>query len=80
MALFDSGAGWAGGPNPDPAAEVWLQATPQFLGSSLKELQSRWPTKKMVKWESDSEKPERCELKALGSISPNLDLSKLLNS
>lgn len=45
--LFDSSAGWAGGPFPDPAAS-WLQATPQFLRNSLQELQKRWPTKKMV--------------------------------
>ncbi|KXN92057.1 Beta-glucosidase 1A [Leucoagaricus sp. SymC.cos] len=45
--LFDSSGGWAGGPNPDPLAESWLQATPQFLRQSLRELQSRWPTKKM---------------------------------
>jgi beta-glucosidase len=46
--LFDSNAGWAGGPNPDPAAESWLLATPQVLRPYLKELQTRWPTNKMV--------------------------------
>lgn len=46
--LFDSNGGWAGGPSPDPLSETWLQATPQFLRESLKELQKRWPTKKMV--------------------------------
>jgi len=45
--LLDSSAGWAAGPNPDPASESWLQATPQFLRSSLKDMQKRWPTKKM---------------------------------
>lgn len=44
---FDSMGGWAGGPEPDPLSEAWLQATPQFLRQSLRELQSRWPTKKM---------------------------------
>ncbi|RDB25895.1 Beta-glucosidase 7 [Hypsizygus marmoreus] len=45
--LFDSSAGWAAGPSPDPLSDAWLQATPNFLRDSLKELQKRWPTKKM---------------------------------
>ncbi|KAF9466011.1 glycoside hydrolase family 1 protein [Collybia nuda] len=45
--LFDSGAGWAAGPSPDPLSESWLQATPNFLRGTLKDLQKRWPTKKM---------------------------------
>ncbi|KAF5370941.1 hypothetical protein D9615_009790 [Tricholomella constricta] len=45
--LFDSNAGWAAGPSPDPLSEAWLQATPNFLRESLRELQKRWPTKKM---------------------------------
>ncbi|TFK32364.1 glycoside hydrolase superfamily [Crucibulum laeve] len=43
---FDSNAGWAAGPSGDPLTD-WLQATPNFLRGSLKELQKRWPTKKM---------------------------------
>ncbi|KAF8656651.1 hypothetical protein AX16_002456 [Volvariella volvacea WC 439] len=43
---FDSGAGWAAGPSPDPRTN-WLQATPQFLRESLKELLRRWPSKKL---------------------------------
>jgi len=45
--LFDSNAGWANGPSPDPASDAWLQATPNFLRASLRALQTRWPTKKM---------------------------------
>ncbi|KAF8066627.1 glycoside hydrolase superfamily [Lyophyllum atratum] len=45
--LFDSNAGWAAGPSPDPLSDAWLQATPNFLRASLKELQKRWPTNKM---------------------------------
>ncbi|KAJ8507773.1 hypothetical protein ONZ45_g9889 [Pleurotus djamor] len=44
--LFDSHAGWAAGPSPDPLSG-WLQATPGFLRDSLKELQKRWPTNKI---------------------------------
>lgn len=45
--LFDSNAGWAAGPSPDPLSETWLQATPNFLRASLRDLQRRWPTEKM---------------------------------
>ncbi|EGO20047.1 glycoside hydrolase family 1 protein [Serpula lacrymans var. lacrymans S7.9] len=45
--LYDSNAGWAVGPSPDPASNSWLQATPQNLRGYLKELQTRWPTDKM---------------------------------
>ncbi|GLB40933.1 putative glycosyl hydrolase 1 family protein [Lyophyllum shimeji] len=45
--LFDSNAGWAGGPNPDPLLDAWLQPTPNYVRSSLQQLQTRWPTKKM---------------------------------
>lgn len=41
--------GWSVGPNPDPDSISWLQATPQNLRYSLRELQSRWPTNKMVR-------------------------------
>ncbi|KAF9002467.1 glycoside hydrolase family 1 protein [Cyathus striatus] len=47
VVLFDSNAGWAAGPSPDPLSDSWLQATPNFLRRSLKALQTRWPTKKM---------------------------------
>jgi Glycosyl hydrolase family 1 len=46
--LYDSNAGWAAGPNPDPLSATWLQATPNQLRPYLKEVQKRWPTKKMV--------------------------------
>ncbi|KAF8235239.1 glycoside hydrolase [Tricholoma matsutake] len=45
--LYDSGAGWAAGASPDPLAAIWLQATPNGLRAYLRELQKRWPTKKM---------------------------------
>ncbi|KAF8900765.1 glycoside hydrolase superfamily [Gymnopilus junonius] len=38
--------GWAAGISPDPVSD-WLQATPNFLRQSLRDLQARWPTKKM---------------------------------
>ncbi|KAJ7613021.1 glycoside hydrolase superfamily [Roridomyces roridus] len=47
VVLFDSNAGWAAGISPDPLSETWLQATPNTLRSYLKDLQTRWPTKKM---------------------------------
>ncbi|KAG6848242.1 hypothetical protein H0H93_002010 [Arthromyces matolae] len=47
VVLYDSNAGWAAGPSPDPLSAGWLQATPNFLRASLLELQSRWPTNKM---------------------------------
>ncbi|KAJ7267247.1 glycoside hydrolase superfamily [Mycena rebaudengoi] len=47
VVLFDSNAGWATGISPDPLADSWLQATPNFLRQYLKELQVRWPSKKM---------------------------------
>ncbi|KAG6831012.1 hypothetical protein H0H92_013199 [Tricholoma furcatifolium] len=45
VVLYDTN-GWAAGPNPDPLTS-WLQATPNFVRGSLKDLQERWPTKKM---------------------------------
>ncbi|KAF9560791.1 glycoside hydrolase [Agrocybe pediades] len=45
--LFDSNAGWAIGVTPDPASQDWLQATPNFVRQSLKDLHTRWPSKKM---------------------------------
>ncbi|KDR79471.1 hypothetical protein GALMADRAFT_223675 [Galerina marginata CBS 339.88] len=45
--LFDSNAGWAGGLSPDPASDSWLQAQPNNLRQLLRDLQTRWPTKKM---------------------------------
>ncbi|KAF8964495.1 glycoside hydrolase family 1 protein [Flammula alnicola] len=39
--------GWAAGISPDPLSDSWLQATPNFLRQSLRDLQARWPTKKM---------------------------------
>ncbi|KAF8882139.1 glycoside hydrolase superfamily [Infundibulicybe gibba] len=47
VVLFDSNAGWAAGPSPDPLSDDWLQATPNTLRESLRALQTRWPTKKM---------------------------------
>ncbi|KAF9466012.1 glycoside hydrolase superfamily [Collybia nuda] len=47
VVLVDSNAGWAAGLNPDPLSDTWLQATPNFLRESLRQLQKRWPTKKM---------------------------------
>ncbi|KAG5653222.1 hypothetical protein H0H81_001699 [Sphagnurus paluster] len=46
--LYDSNSGWAAGPSPDPLSDEWLQATPNTLRQSLRELQKRWPTKKLV--------------------------------
>ncbi|TFK70266.1 glycoside hydrolase [Pluteus cervinus] len=43
---YDSNAGWAAGWTPDPLMD-WLQATPNFLVDSLKELKRRWPYKKI---------------------------------
>ncbi|KAG7088776.1 hypothetical protein E1B28_012742 [Marasmius oreades] len=42
---FDTG-GWSVGVSADPAAP-WLQATPGLLRGALREMQKRWPTKKM---------------------------------
>lgn len=49
VVLFDSSAGWATGISPDPLSDSWLQATPNTLRSYLKGVQTRWPTKKMVR-------------------------------
>ncbi|KAL0578183.1 hypothetical protein V5O48_003814 [Marasmius crinis-equi] len=48
--------GWANGVSADPAAD-WLQATPNLLRQSLRELQERWPTKKMYISEFGFEEP-----------------------
>lgn len=47
--LYDSNAGWAVGPSPDPASNSWLQATPQMLRGYLQQLVERWPSPKMVR-------------------------------
>ncbi|KAF9471973.1 glycoside hydrolase family 1 protein [Pholiota conissans] len=39
--------GWAAGLSPDPLSDTWLQATPNFVRQNLKELHTRWPSKKM---------------------------------
>lgn len=46
--MYDSNAGWAVGPSPDPLSNSWLQATPQFVRSSFKQLRERWNFTKMV--------------------------------
>ncbi|EIM91310.1 glycoside hydrolase family 1 protein [Stereum hirsutum FP-91666 SS1] len=45
--MYDSNAGWAVGPSPDPLSNSWLQATPQFVRSSFKQLRERWNFTKM---------------------------------
>ncbi|KAH7925162.1 glycoside hydrolase [Leucogyrophana mollusca] len=55
--LYDSNAGWAVGPSPDPASDSWLQATPQMLRGYLKQLQERWPTDKMYISEFGMDEP-----------------------
>ncbi|KAH7909566.1 glycoside hydrolase family 1 protein [Hygrophoropsis aurantiaca] len=55
--LYDSNAGWAVGPSPDPASDSWLQATPQMLRGYLQQLHARWPTNKMYISEFGMDEP-----------------------
>ncbi|KAL0061819.1 hypothetical protein AAF712_011337 [Marasmius tenuissimus] len=48
--------GWANGVSADPMGS-WLQATPNLLRESLRELQRRWPTEKMYISEFGFEEP-----------------------
>lgn len=48
VVLYDTN-GWAAGLSPDPLSDTWLQATPNFARENLRQLHSRWPTKKMVR-------------------------------
>ncbi|KIJ59188.1 glycoside hydrolase family 1 protein [Hydnomerulius pinastri MD-312] len=57
VVLYDSNAGWAVGPSPDPASNSWLQATPQMLRGYLKELVERWPSDKLYISEFGMDEP-----------------------
>ncbi|KAF9500246.1 glycoside hydrolase [Pleurotus eryngii] len=71
VVFFDSEAGWAAGPSPDPLSS-WLQATPNFLRDSLKELQRRWPTKKMYIAEFGFVEPSENERQELFQITEDV--------